>query len=85
MECTPEPECGGSNEKLGPKLDDVISLAAWLEDLDKEALGLLPGDMNDTKPFIPGCMGGMTINDVVMVKGPSCTFASTRPGSLRGN
>ncbi len=72
LESTPESECGGSNDELGPKLD-VVSVqaivAAWLEDLDKGALDPLPADMNDTKPFIPGCMGGMTANDILMVKG----------------
>lgn len=74
MQTTPELECGSdSNDEPEPKLD-VVSLrarvAAWLEDLDKEPLDLLPVDMlNDTSPFIPGCMGGMTANDVLMVKG----------------
>lgn len=71
MESTPE-ECGGSNDKLGPKLDVVslqVRVAAWLEGLDMEALDPLPADMTDTKPFIPGSMGGMTANDILMVKG----------------
>ena len=72
MESTPESECGGSNKELERNLD-VVSLQArviaWLEDLDKEVLDPLPADMNDTKPFIPGCMGGMTANDILMVKG----------------
>ena len=74
MQTTPESECGSdSNIELESKLD-VVSLwarvAAWLEDLDKEALDPLPPDMvNDTNPFMPGYMGGMTANDVLMVKG----------------
>jgi len=48
----PELGCADSNE---PNLD-VASLqarvAAWLEDLDKEALDPLPADKNDTKPFM---------------------------------
>jgi hypothetical protein len=72
MQSTPvsELECDNSNDEL--KLD-VVSLqarvTAWLEDLDKHALDPLPADVNDTRPFIPGCMGGMTANDILMVKG----------------
>jgi len=72
LESTPESECGGCNDELGPKLD-VVSLqtcvAAWLEGLDMEALDPLPADMDNPKPFIPGSMGGMTANDILMVKG----------------
>jgi hypothetical protein len=72
MESTPESDCGGSNDELGPKLDVVpfqARVAAWLEDLDQEVLDPLSSDIYDTKPFIPGCMGGMTTNDILMVKG----------------
>jgi hypothetical protein len=74
MESTSELELeyGDSNDEVEPKLD-VVSLqarvTAWLEDLDKDALDPLPADVNDISPFIPGCMGGMTANDVLMVKG----------------
>ena len=72
MESTPESYCGGFNDELGPKLVAVSlqrRVASWLEDLDKHALDPLPADINDAEPFIPGCMGGMTANDVLMVKG----------------
>ena len=72
MESTPESECGGCNDGLGPELD-LVSLqarvAACLEGLDMEALDPLSAAMNNPKPFIPGSMGGMTANDILMVKG----------------
>ncbi len=52
---------------------DLVSLqasvGAWLEDTEKEDLDPLPVDMNDTDRFIPGVMGGMSVNDILMVKG----------------
>jgi hypothetical protein len=50
-------------------LDIEASVAAWLEDIDKEALEPLPIDVNDTAPFARGSIGGMTVNDILMVKG----------------
>lgn len=77
MESTSDSEWGDSNVELEPKLDVVFLQAhvtAWLEDLDKAALDPLPTDVNDTNPFIPGCMGGKTANDVLMVKTLRCIF-----------
>jgi hypothetical protein len=72
METSPDSEYGNSNDELETKLY-LVSLqarvAAWLEDLDEEALDPLPADVTDTRPFIPGCIGGMTANDILMVKG----------------
>lgn len=45
------------------------SVGAWLEDIEKEDLDPLPADVNDTDPFIPGVVGGMSVNDILMVKG----------------
>jgi hypothetical protein len=50
---------------------DLVSLRAsvraWLEGIEKE--DPLPVDVNDTDPFIPGVIGGMSMNDILMVKG----------------
>jgi len=51
---------------------DVVALraciATWLENIDNDSLDPLP-DVNDTGPFMPGVIGGMSTNDVLMVKG----------------
>jgi len=51
---------------------DVVSLrahiATWLENIDNDTLDSL-SDVNDTGPFIPGVIGGMSTNDMLMVKG----------------
>jgi hypothetical protein len=59
-----------SSDRLESKLDVSLQarVAAWLEDVGKETLDPLP-DMNDTGPFTPGVIGGMTMNDILMVKG----------------
>jgi hypothetical protein len=60
-----------SSDRLESKLDVSLQarVAAWLEDVGKETLDPLP-DMNDTGPFTPGVIvGGMTTNDILMLKG----------------
>lgn len=60
-----------SNDELEFRVDLVslqASVGAWLEDT-KEDLDPLPVDVNDTDPFIPGVIGGMSVNDILMVKG----------------
>ncbi len=71
MQTISESECDNdSNDELEPKLDVVCRFEAWSEDLDKEPLDPLPADTaNDSNPFIPGCMGSMTVNYVLIVKG----------------
>ena len=46
-----------------------VSVGAWLEDIEKEDLDPLPVDVNDTDPFIPGIIGCMSVNDILMVEG----------------
>jgi len=61
-----------SNDESEAKVDLVslqASVGAWLEDTEKEVLYPLPVDVNDTDPFIPGSIGGMSMNDILMVKG----------------
>jgi len=61
-----------SNDESEAKVDLIslqASVGAWLEDTEKEDLDPLPVDVNDTDPFIPGVIGGMSMNDILMVKG----------------
>ena len=61
-----------SGDKSEAKVDLVslqASVGAWLEDIEKEDLDPLPVDVNDTDPFIPGVIGCMSVNDILMVKG----------------
>ena len=61
-----------SGDESEAKVDLVslrASVRAWLEDIEKEVLDPLPVDVNDTDSFIPGVIGGMSMNDILMVKG----------------
>jgi hypothetical protein len=60
------------NDESEAKVDLIslrASVGAWLEDTEKEDLDPLPVDVNDTDPFVPGVIGGMSTNDILMVKG----------------
>ena len=55
-----------SDDQSEAKVDLVslrASVRAWLEDIEKEDLDPLPD------PFIPGVIGCMSVNDILMVKG----------------
>jgi hypothetical protein len=45
-------------------------ISAWLKEIEKEIPEPPPVDLDyDPGPFTPGVMGGMTMNDILMIKG----------------
>ena len=62
-----------SNDQLDLE-PDLASLqehiVAWLKEVEKEILDPPPVDLDfDSDRFTPGVMGGMTMNDILMIKG----------------